>query len=54
MEQDSIRETAMEGGGRHPAVDGQSAKQKEKEGTAQSRTESDRQQWKACVEGYIL
>ena len=49
----------MEGtdGGLHPAVDGQSRWQDDiarKEGTTWNRKATDRRQWKASKEGYIL
>ena len=50
MEQESNRQKTMEGtdGGLHPAVDGQS------QGERWNRKATDRRQWKALMEGYIL
>ena len=50
MEQESKRQKTMEDidGGLHPAVDGQSL------GERWNRKATDRRQWKALMEGYIL
>ena len=50
MKQESNRQRTMEGidGGLHPAVDGRSL------GERWNRKATDREQWKALMEGYIL